>query len=241
MKKYPVAKHLLISCFKKILVSDVPQYIKLEIIYLMRNFDLDDIIGFLEQNLQSGNEEIKTNTIETMGHFKERAIKAYLEPFLDSADFHITSAAIIGLWNFRELRLNLIMKMVKMLTFKEKEAVDCMLNLIGSVDAKWEKAYVYAQLRHGDQHIRTHALLALIRLGENDKYDDLVRVMSSLARSENQAELEFVLSKYRHFNDRLKQIILNEIRGLAPREIGLLYDAFRKSKYVFEYEMDQLS
>lgn len=241
LKKYPIAKHLLIKNYEEILVSNVPQYIKLEIISSLRNFELDDVLHFLEENLKNDNPAIRTNTLETIASFKERATISYLLPFLDDENMHVVCASITGLWKFKEFRLVLVSKMAKLLTEKNPDVIKSLLFLIGSIKAVWEKKYVLDKLENPNDDIRIYALLTLIKLGDTSRLDDLIEAINRYAEEKNESQLESILSQYRRWEYELKILMLQKIQQLKDKEVRNIYNAFKNSKYLFEFELNQLS
>lgn len=240
-KKYPVAKHQLIHCYRDLLISDVEQYIKLEIIASLKNFDLEDIMEFLEKNLQSDDVEIRRNVIQTIASFKERAIIEYLQPLLNDGHIRIVCAAIIGLWKFKEMRLTLIAKLATLLSVNTDEAVENLLDVSETIGAAWEEKYVSDQLQHPNAHIRHHALIALITLGDKNKIDEFIAMMNQCAKEDNQSELEFILSKYRHFESKMRTSIIHKIQQMDAENVQHILQAFKNSKYLFYAEISQLS
>lgn len=241
LNKYPVTKHYLLKAYEQILLSDVPLYLKMETISALKYFDLEDVIEYLEEHLHSRSVFIQTNSIETLATFNDRGVIPYLEPFLESKNLRVLSAAIISLWKFKETHGVLMPKIAGVLVGKKRAAIENGLHIIGAIDAVWEKKYVLAQLDHKNNHVRTYALLTLIDLGEAQRIDDLVRIMLNLAKKRDKKEMEFIFSKYRHFSEPTKKVIISKIQQMKELEAQYFYEAFKNSRYVFTYELNALS
>lgn len=240
LDNYPVTKHYLLEAYEHTLLSDVPLYVKLEVITALKYFDLEDVIQFLETNLKSPSVHIKMNAINTLATFNDRGIIPFLEPFLNSENLNLLASAIVGLWKYEEMRNVLMPRVVKLLSLQTDTSVQNALYVIGEIGAVKEKDYVVRQLDHKKPHIRTYALMTLIRLGEPARIDDMLIKMLFLARSDDMRELEFILSKYRLFPEGVKKAVIKKIQAMKEPEVRLFYDAFKRSKYVFNKEMQEI-
>lgn len=241
LDKFPVTKYLLLRTYEELFLRNVPTYLKLEVIHALKYFDLVDVIDFLERHLESDEPEIKMNIIQTFGNFNDRGIIPYLEPFLESDDVRIVRSAMVGLWQFEEMRVKLLPKFIDILTSKGKENIENALFLIEAVNAHWEKDYVLRQLKHSDKHIRLHALVTIIRLGALDKIDEYVRELIEVAESENFLETEFALSRYRQLDEKVKKIIIHKLQQMEEGKVNVMCRVFSDSKYSFENELSALS
>lgn len=239
--RFPVTKHYLLKAYEKILLSDQPQYVKMEVIDDLKYFDLEDVIDFLEKNLQSDSVNIRANAIKTLASFNDRGIIPFIEPFLGVRDLHIRASALVSLWKYEEMRAALTAKLAKLLTLKSDRAIENALYVIGAIGAKWDMDYVLRQMDHDNTHIRTFALLTLIQLGETARLDDLVKKMLTLAKEDDRFEIEFILSHYRHFDEGVKKTLIRKIQSMKEHEAQYFYNAFRDSRYVFNWEESQLS
>ncbi|MFC1748050.1 hypothetical protein ACFL2V_04515 [Pseudomonadota bacterium] len=241
LDKYPVTKYLLLRTYEDLFLRNVPMYLKLEVIRGLKYFDLVDVIDFLETHLESDEEQIKINIIETFGSFDDRGIIPYLEPFLESSNIGVVRSCIVGLWKFEEMRVKLLPKVVNIIKCTGEDCIENALLLIESIDAHWEKKYVLRQTQNQDKHIRIHALVTLIKLGYLDKVDEFVNKMTALAHTGTYNEVEFALSRYRQLGEKTRNLIIHKIQQLEEKDVSALYDAFSDSKYTFEPELNALS
>jgi HEAT repeat protein len=241
LDKYPVSRHFLLETYEKVLLSDDPLYVKMEIISSLRYFNLDDVIKYLKEHLLSENVLIKTNAIKTLSTFNDRGIIPYIEPFLNSKDYSVVGTTIAALWQFEDMRTVLIPKIGEMLSKKSIAAISNALYLLSFVGLDWERNYILKQLNHKNAHIRLQALLTLIKIGEIDRIDDLISKMLWLAQRGEQEELEFIFSRYRHFPPSTKKLLMRKIQQLKESEAQEFYKAFKSSRYVFKWEEGELS
>lgn len=239
--KYPVTKHYLLKAYEKILLSEQPLYVKMEVLDVLKYFDLEDVIESLEKNLQSSNMNIRANAIRTLASFNDRGIIPFIEPFLGARNLRVRVAAILGLWKNEEMRPELNIKIAKLLTLKSNNAINNSLYMIGAIGSKENMDYVLKQMDHNNSHIRTFALLTLIKLGETLRIDDLVNKMLKLAKDDDWTEIEFILSHYRSFEEGVKKSIISKIQSMKEHEAHYFYRAFKDSHYVFNLEESQLS
>lgn len=241
LNKYPVSKHYLLQAYEHVLLGNDPAYVKMEVLASMSFFDLEDVISYLEHNLKSTSPLIQTRAIRTLATFHDRGIIPYLEPFLDSGHLNVLGTTIAGLWQFVDLRILLVPKIGEMLTLRTTDAIKNALYLLSFIGVTWEKNYIMDQLEHPDPHIRIHALLTLIQLGEMEKLDELVAKMLWLAKSGDRKELEFVLSRYRHFPKATKKALLRKVQQMKSEDAQFIFDAFKDSVYVFNEEVEALN
>jgi len=165
-KRTAVTKHLLLTAYRNLFISNIPSFIKLEVISSLKYFDLEDIISFLEEHLKSSDHSLKINIIETLGSFNDRGIVKYVEPYVKSENTRLSSAAIAALWQFQDLRPYMIAQIAKVLAENTESAIDSALFLIGDTKAAWERRYVMEKSISENPHTKIHALLTFLKLGE---------------------------------------------------------------------------
>ena len=241
LNKFPVTKHLLLKTYEDLLLSRVPMHLKFEVIKSLKYFDLEDVIGFLEDHLESDNAEIKANIIETLGSFKDRGIIPYIQPYLENEDMRIVRAAVISLWQFEQMRILLIPKIAGFMVAENIEDIERALIVIETINATWEREYVVRKLKHERSHIRLNALITLIKLGETAKIDELLKKMLALSKQKKREEMEFALSRYRNFSDKTKRLMVRKIQQMKEEDAERFYNVFYSSKFAFEMEESALS
>ncbi len=242
LKKYPVSKYLLLQVYDQLLLSDVSNYVKIEIIDSLKYFNLMEVIHFLEEHLKSEDTAIRTNIIETLGIFNDRAIITYLRPFLDDKDLFVVCATIMSLWKFKGERINLMPKFTAVLMRKDDQGIKAALYVIGMINAYWEKDYVEDKLRHSSSEVRQMAILTLIKLGEIGYIDDLVNeLLVEMKKKHNDREVAFVLSVYRKLDQKYKKQFIHKVQNLAEEDVKLFLEAFKNSNYLFGMEQAELS
>lgn len=239
--KYPVTKHYLLRAYEELLLSDVPNTLKLEVITALKYFDLEDVVQFLEEHLGSDDLHMVASTIRTFSRFHDRGIIPYVEPYLESASAELVSEAIVALWQFEEMRVHLLPRLAGLLQRKTTNCVQSSLYVIGSIKASWEKDYVLDRLKNQDPRVRHYALITLIRLGESERVDEFVYKMLELAQQGERDELDFLLLWYRQLDGSTKDRIIHQIQQMKEDESRCFLDAFKNSKYVFTQEIAELS
>lgn len=241
LDKVPVTKHYLLRTYEKILLSDVPSYVKSEVIAALKYFDLEDVMSFLERHLHDENVQIQQNVLKTLATFKDRGIIPYLEPFLNDEHLGLQSEAIVGLWQFEEMRIKVLPRLTSLLASHKPEAAAHTLSIIGSIHATWEKDYVHRQLSNENEHIRMHALVTLIELGDIEHVSLFAEKLLGFARQEDVAELDFAFSHYRKFPESVRSSVVKMIQEMSDQDSALMLESFRQSKYVFSNEVAALS
>ncbi len=245
----PLAKRLLVEAYERAFIQNTPPEIKLEILSSLRNFELDEVIVFLEKALASKDVDMKVNAIETIGSFRERAVISYLKPFLDSSELFVRCAAIVGLWQFEDQRVSLIPLVAEVLNQDDLEGKEASLFVIFNIRATWEDRYVMDLLDEDISHKKTHqswhhlkiyGLLTLIQLGKREFIPILVQKCLVSLRGGKTDELKFILKVYRKLDFDSKHAILDEIKKLGNQEVEMFAELFRDSDYSFVEEMREL-
>lgn len=235
--RYPVTKHLLLRTYKEMFISNISSYLKFEIISSLKYFNLDEVIDFFEKNLASDDSQIRMNILEMMSVFHDKGIVTYAEPFLADTNLRVVASAIVALWQFPDMRIYLIPKMTLIFSKSEPENIDIALFLIGSIKAVWEKTYVESKINSTDPHIHNHALLTLMLLGERKYVDQFLQEFSQLTKKGQESEIEFTLSKYRKFDQKMKNLIVSKIQQMPLQDVQSIKHAFEQSKYIFNQEL----
>jgi len=247
---YPVTKHLLLKTYREIFISNVPHFLKLEIISSMKYFNLEEVIDFLEKNLTSDDPQVKMNVIDTLDTFDDRGIIPYLEPLLNSNDVRVIASTVVALWKFQDMRIYLIPKLVLIMSGTTAEAQESSLFVIGSVKAFWEKEFVRKFCNSENPHLRHYAYITLINLGEKKYIDDLQKVLAVLVSKKfehestfeaDKPEVEFILSQYRKFNREIQELFISKTQQLPAEDVHAVYEAFLHSRYMFSRELEDLS
>jgi HEAT repeat protein len=240
LNKYPVTKHLLLNVYEEILISDTSLYIKTEIISSLQYFDLEDIIKFLEKALKSKNLTLRLNSIETLGRFNDRGIVEYLEPLLNDENITIVSAAIAALWKFENLRFKLMPQFAKIISVNDEKHILSSLFIIRSINAYWEKKYLLDYVKSENDKIRIYAIVILIQFGHTKYIPQLFNEIQRFKKSKNLELIDFTLSQYKKLPMNIRKKVLRQIQHLDHKEIEVFYEIFSNSKYVFNFELNQL-
>lgn len=241
LNRYPVTKHLLLSAYRNLFISNIPAFIKLEVISSLKYFDLEDIISFLEEHLKSEDPSLKINIIETLGSFNDRGIVKYVQPYVQSENPRLSSAAIAALWQFVDIRPYMIAQVAKVLSENTESAIDSALYLIGATNAKWERRFVLQKSISENPHTKVHAALTFLTLGELKYIKNFIRETLEFLKKDDKFEIDFILSRYRKLDNKTKKLIITQIQNLEVKDVRLFQKAFEESKYVFETEESELS
>lgn len=240
--KYPLSKHLLLKTYREIFISNVPHYVKMEIISALKYFNLEEVIDFLEKNLQNADPQVQVNIIETLDTFNDRAIILYLEPFLNSENVKVVASTVAALWKFPDMRIYLVPRLAVIMSDKSLAGMESSLFLIGAIQAHWEKEYVKVLTTSENDHIRQYAYITLILLGERGYLDELLHelVLTSKQSETNSHGVEFLLSQYRKFSSEVKELFISQIQQLPEMDVRAVRGAFDRSNYMFVAELEDL-
>jgi hypothetical protein len=238
IRSFPLTKHLILESYEKMFIADVPLFLKIEILHSLQHFNIDEVIGFLQRNLMEKDPQIVANTIEIFSKFDDRSIIYYLKPFLRNSDYHIYCAALVALWKYQEVRIDLLDILVKILKSDDKEMIEAGLFIINAANIYWEKGYVLEKLKHPDEKIRIYALTTMINLGNLQYVDQLLENMLDFYLHSSASSMEFVLSRFRRFTPKTKKFIIFKILRLSFDKANIFLEIFKNSQYIFDTELE---
>ena len=148
LDKFPFTRLNIIEAYEKIFLEEEDTELKLHILDQLGDFDPEEIITFLRRVINDKNPEVSTRAISAMRFFQDRGIIAYVRPHLENTDPKVQAAAIISLWQFSELKPLLMKYVIQIMSGTSHEHILAALNIIGTLEFTWEKAYVQKHLAH---------------------------------------------------------------------------------------------
>jgi len=239
--KIPITQHKLLQTYEKILISDLPSYIKQEIIVSLRYFEISKVIDFLEQQIKNPDVSIRINTIETIGEFSDRSIIVYLKPLLKEDDPQILGATVAALWQFPELRLNIIPIFEKILSSDQKQSIKTALRMITKINATWEEHYIQKFVKDYDPEVQLSAIIAMVSFDKNSYDSDFIEKILEYQANGMSEVVEYALALYRSLNVKVKKRILKFVLSLSADTIAVLGQVFKNSQLNFEQEANALN
>ncbi|HPO06309.1 MAG TPA: hypothetical protein PLQ36_04325, partial [Candidatus Gracilibacteria bacterium] len=173
------AKYRVIESLKTLFITTRSKKIKSDIMKVFHNIHHEDVVPFLLENLKTNDPQILSNIIHVCGLFKDLNSAYYLEKYLQYPHPRVRSSAIIALWNFPVLRLKCLIQLSKMLEDKGEEIKISAIYAIGEIKAIQEIPRLEKLLETNSPILRSHVLIALIKLGQIKQIPNLINLILS--------------------------------------------------------------
>jgi HEAT repeat protein/MFS family permease len=170
-------KHHAISTIKKLFLTERSSSIKAACIHLLAKFDDHELIPFIIETLQEGDEQVQRACIRACGTFRDRSIIHYIQDYLDHKNSALRGEAIVALWQFKKLRKTLSHYLEQMKENDKKECIMAAIYAVGKVGHRKDLAYLVKNLASSDQEIRKKAAYSIAELDHPAAIPHLVEFM----------------------------------------------------------------
>ncbi|MDP2624673.1 MAG: HEAT repeat domain-containing protein, partial [Candidatus Peregrinibacteria bacterium] len=175
----PFTRFNLIDAYQEIFLHEEDPELKVFILKHLRDFDPDNVIKFLKEAIEKQDSAVQYQAIKAMKYFHDRGIIQYVKPFLDDERAMVRASSIIALWQFTELRPQLMKRFVEMMMKPDKDSVLSIFLIISKVGITWEAKYVRDKLLDKDAQVQTMAALTLLEI---DDYKGLHLTIENLIK-----------------------------------------------------------
>lgn len=232
-----VTKLIMVDVFNKIYQEDLPLPLKLEVNQSMKIFGFDVLLEFYKTHFETSTDMLKASIIEALAVADDRGLITLLEPFLDSRDLGIRTAAISALWRFQELRGLLMSKTIAIFAVKDFEHRVASLKLISALKLMSMKDYVLDLIPVPDQKLSVLAIITAINLDMGGGVKVLIRKIIKYAMTGDVEMVEYMFKKFYQLNPINKKKFVSELRALNQVNFSILRDVFNKSEQYFDLEL----
>ncbi len=235
-----VTKLLMIETFNKVYEEDLPIAVKIEINNALKIFGFDVLLDFYKRHFANSNDLIKASIIEAMAVADDRGLITLLEPYLNSHDLGIKTAAIGGLWRFKEMRDRLSREMVGVFSVKDSAHQVAALKMISQMQMKNMDNYVLDLIAVADDKVSSLAIITAINLGRKSAIKVLTRKLMKSIMLANNDLIEYVFGKFYLLNAHNQEIFIRELRALNSPSFEMLRDSFNNSEKYFDLALTNL-
>ena len=159
-------RHLVLSTLKKSIENEEVDAIREQMVQCFFALSPHDVIPFLIDSIQK-NSTYEASFIRMMKLFHDPHLKSFLSPHLKSKSPEIRSAAIVALWQFKNIRNELKHYLNQMLESSKKEILLQGIQTSGEVQYNQVKIKIQTWLHHEDPEIRHAATLSLALMEED--------------------------------------------------------------------------
>ncbi len=168
------SRYRVLHSLRQIYTESNNKELKIAAIKVFANLKDPDIIPFLIEILNADDPELCAESIAVCQMFADAGTIIHLAPFLQHPHPKVRSAAIIALWQFPSMRLQLIGKMSEMLHSTELVEIHYGIHCVGGTKSYQEKLRLQELMKNDSEMIRHHAVVALAKLDEYRVLENLV-------------------------------------------------------------------
>lgn len=236
LKDLPFTRLNLIEAYEKIFLEEEDTELKLLILDELGDFDPDKVITFLRNAAGDKNSDVSTRALSAMRFFKDRGIVAYVKPYLENTDPKVQAAAVISVWQFEELKPLLMKYCIQIMAGTSRENILASLNIIGTLEFTWEKAYAEKHCSSSDQLIKQTAMLTLMQLGDDKPVADVLAALTQQTE-----ESLFFARALKKIPARLKKLILRQVNEAGEEAAKICVENLKATYLNFTEEIETLS
>jgi len=232
----PFTRLNLIEAYQEIFLREEDNELKIMILHRLKDFNPDDVIIFLRNAMKDKKSEIKYQAIKAMKYFNDRGIVQYVKPFLDDSNPMIKASSIISLWQFKELRPQLMKKFVEIMSSATKENILATLLIIAKLRITWESDWAKNHLNNQDLGIQTMAALTLMEI---DDISGIKIIIDNLVKDTPFSIL--VARNLKQMSAKTKDRLLTQIHGMSDDRINICVKNLENSYLNFTEEIEYLT
>jgi len=231
LKKRNFTKHHAIATIKELFKNENSSHIREACIHLLAKFDNHELIPFLVEVLENGDEKIQRACIRACGTFRDQSIIHYITDYLDHKNMLVRAEAIVALWQFRKVRKTLAHYLEQMQESEKQDAVLGSIYALGKVGTKKDLPYLIKNLVSSDQKIRKKAAFSIAELDHPAAIPHLVEFIVH--------EEEKITHKTKKFVRSLSPAIVESVEHLVHVRISeYINDILKNSEAQTLEELD---
>ena len=170
-------KHRVIENLKKRILREKVGNIREEIVHFFHKIAPVELTKFLVVSIKKDNIN-KTPLIKMLGLFKDPNLKHYLEPYLRGKSPELRGASITALWQFKEMKQELIHHLNQMLESKKVPILLASIEASGEVKFAKSRKRILKFVLHKDSRIQRAAILALANMEDENVIPYLVGALT---------------------------------------------------------------
>jgi HEAT repeat protein/MFS family permease len=210
------------SSLKELFLKSKSTSIKVAAIKVFANLKDPEIIPFLIEALKSNDSEIRAEAVSVCGLFHDASTIRHLKPLLKDKIPRVRSATIVALWQFLELRLELMEILSRMLHSKRESEVLAGIFAAGETGSLQEKECLFALLKNKNERIRRHAAISLGKMNEKSAAEHILYFL--FHKEKNIGKKTKEMTKSIHKNIR-KTVEKRSIQEVIDRVSHILHSA----------------
>ncbi|GEM_PF-3958157 len=219
--QYQLLESLKLTCRSK--ASNILRSMAIKI--LIQNGSPAITVAFIVEALKDKEDRIVANAIEGLHHIEYAGVVTLLKPFLKNSIPRIRANCIITLWKYAEVKDEVIQSLDEMLQSNETGQMISGLFALGEVKDSSRMNYLKEKLFSDKKEILRGALIALLKLGDEEVYPKAVEII--LGSDEAQA-INLCYLSLRLDERILNELIIADICQLSSAEKELAYQRYSR-------------
>ncbi len=235
LSKYPFTRMNIIEDYEKIFLEEQDSGLKTFILDNLRDFGEEKAIMFIKRAIKDHNPKVRQKALSAMRYFHDRGIGTYVKPYLKDSNPQIRAAAVIALWQFMELRPQLIKNINEIMSGQEKLSILASLNMIGILNFEWEKEYVKPHLQSQDDEVRRKAVITMMLLNDRSIVNTVVETLIGI-----DDDGVYYARALKQINPKLRDKILLEARKMGKQAAENCIQSLKDSYLNFSDEIEDL-
>lgn len=251
------AKYRVVNTLAELFVHADSKALRSEIVNVFANLHHEDVVPFLVERLESGEDSIKADIISIIGMFHDINAGYFIEKYLTHTDPMVKAQAIIALWQFKKYRLKLMIHLTSLLDDEEDLAkLHAGIYVLGETRSLQEIPRLMQYLQSDHRETRTAAAIALAKLGKIEALEQLLEALLDSEQEEGSAvkhrlrnvELYYIkiLNAHleRHIQAKIeeefgthKHLVLDELPEEKLRSLKYYYELLENDHDILKIEL----
>lgn len=167
-------RYQVVESLKTRLESESQEFIREAIIKILYKLSPDHATNFIIGSIKETEGAKKAGFIRMLRVFEDPNLKSFLNPYLNSKNIEIRAAAIIALWQFKDMRNELKHFLKQMLESGKDEILKFGIEVAGLVEFDEAESKIEKLTKHENKAISDAAILALARMGNESNLNTLI-------------------------------------------------------------------
>ena len=242
------AKYRVVNALAELFTHTQSKTLRSEIVQVFANLHHDDVVPFLVEMLEKGDDSIKADIISIIRMFRDINAGYFIEKYLEHPDPMVKAQTIIALWQFKKYRLKLMIHLTSLLDDEaDLEKLHAGIYVLGETRSIQEIPRLMQYLQGANAETKTVAAVALAKLG---KIEALEHLLEAMLDTHNGAGIKHMVRNVdRYYLKMLNAHLERHIQTRIGQEFGggrhLILDALsleklRDLRYYYELmENDQ--
>jgi HEAT repeat protein/MFS family permease len=235
LTKKVFTRHRLIEMMKKLFTEENSLTIRGNCIEILAKIDDGDLIAFIINIMETGENNIKRACIKACKRFNDPNIIHYIENYLTHGDENIRAETIAALWQFKKIRKKLAHYRDQMKISEKKSVILATIDLLSEIGNKADLPYFIKKLGNKDPEIRHRAAIGLAKQNHSASIPHLVEFIIHENKTLAHKTKRFMKNYHNAIVENIEQLVHLKISN----HINQIIDK-SKAHSLFELDIETL-